>query len=618
MNKGQWATDQGAEAWEEHVAEAARQFLNSAVVIDDRAFKGKGTDKDLAVLEQDTSSTMPAERGGGPHGPLPHEGPLPKATLPGRAIGNQSVDAESTIAQVSLSHSSDGSSAQDLDLSALTDSFAEVGIICGIVDPGTIGERFGTRSGSVCKEELLVNRACKMAEAADILIIDWFLKPRSSELTLEVLRQVLQSDRRHGGRTRLICVYTGEHGLVEIRDQVRDRLSDVCAFSAAAERDEIRLVASSLSIVFVNKKGVDTEHSITESELPNRLVAEFAKVINGILPSFAATAIGSLRHRAHSILETFNSSMDAAYVSSRAISDPSEEVSQLVRELLVSEFDSQIGFSQAADRCLSTDAITMWLLAPGRMKSSGSIQLTSREDSQQKTIKGGCVAEFVRSAACGEIASLEKPFELAGSLYTMSEGQRLKLSEVMCADSDEASRVEQEFSRLVSNKREAFGRNFVADEWRPSLTLGTLLVSSDGSKASYFMCINRACEMLRLSRERKSVVLLSLDEKSRGFNLVVPISGGASAQLRVPSEFSSMARVEFRVDQNTRRIMADRKDNEGTKRFVFENTSRDIEYQYLGELRYLRAFRDVNEMARSSTALGIADSEWLRLNARRK
>ena len=73
-------------------------------------------------------------------------------------------------------------------------------------------------------EDTLVNRAQKMAQTADILIIDWFLKKRNAGTTLKIIETVLQADRAEGGRTRLICIYTGEEQLQEICGQVRDRL----------------------------------------------------------------------------------------------------------------------------------------------------------------------------------------------------------------------------------------------------------------------------------------------------------------------------------------------------------------------------------------------------------
>ena len=130
------------------------------------------------------------------------------------------------------------------------------------------------------------------------------------------------------------------------------------------------------------------------------------------------------------------------------------------------------------------------------------------------------------------------------------------------------------------------------------------------------MCITRACDMIRLSNKTKSVALLRLEEAEKKFNLVIPDTKNTVAKLVVPREFSNMQSVEFTVKEETQRITATEVSDEGVKYFRFDGKFGDMEYQYLGELRYLRALRDVNEMIRRSTVIGITDSEWLRLSER--
>ena len=57
----------------------------------------------------------------------------------------------------------------------------------------------------------------------------------------------------------------------------------------------------------------------------------------------------------------FGSHLDSAYVANRLISDPPEDVAEMMRELLVAECDNALGLESVADRYLDKYALTHWL-----------------------------------------------------------------------------------------------------------------------------------------------------------------------------------------------------------------------------------------------------------------
>ena len=581
-------------AWNSHVSHAAKSFLKCAVAIDDRPF-GSGKSAVGANVRQSNE----AESRGGRSEPEV-TGPIPRS--PKTAEVGKTVPSADT---------------HNLDLRALTDSFAEEGIICGTLIPDNLQVENETAGRG---EAIFVKRAQKMAQTADILIIDWFLKKQNTGTTLKIIETVLQADKDEGGRTRLICIYTGEDQLREICGQVRDHLLGGGYALELNETDNtISLTNRSTSIVFLNKKKVKGQYTVTEKELPKRLIREFASLIDGLLPSFAAGSIGAIRRNTHGILNIFCAELDPAYVGNRVISDPPEDVAQFVRELLVSEFDNQIGFAKSTDKYLSENAICDWLQIPERVQSECTITKMKKEQNQWLEKQEEAIdTELFKQVVRGNIITFTKPFERKGDTYKyrISEKQRLKFTQALCGSKDEANRIEEEFARLASNKREAFGRETTERDWRPNLTLGTLLRTKDAKNPVFYLCITRACDMVRLSKETKSVVLLRLDKSDQKFNLVVPDTKDTMAKLIVPREFSDMRSAEFEVNRDTQRITAKEKKDLEVTYFQFDAKSGDIGYVYLGELRYLRALRDVNEMIKNSTAIGIADSEWLRLSER--
>ena len=533
-------------AWEEHVFQAAKAFLKCAVVIDDRPFGGVGA---LGQNVSRSAETVFGEATVGPRvvSPLPGTSRVAKlaktATRRSGTNGGRGLDTREPE-----SESATDLKTHDLDLRALTDSFANYGIICGTLIPDNIVVTDGT---VVRGDKTLVDRACNMARTADILIIDWFLKDRNCETALAIIEKVLGTDKDDGGRTRLICIYTGEDHLSEIRDQVRERMSGH-ALEPNRSEDAIRLTNKQTSIAFVNKKRVDGQYCVGEGDLPKRLIEEFALCIDGLLPSFAASAIGALRRNTHGVLNIFRAGLDSAYVGNRTISDPSDEVAELVRGLLVSELDNQIGFAKSTDKYLSTKAIGLWLQEPGRIRRGCSVTLTTATAERQR-VEHEIDVDLIRRAACGDIVSFDQ-FEMDGGKYTINEKQRRRFTRALCESDSSAKELEEEFARLTSNKHEAYGRKATEKGWRPKLTLGTILVTGDVSGTGYYMCITAVCDMLRLSGGTKGVVLVRLEQSDTKFNLVVPDRRGTMTRLYVPRRFGDMRRVDFKVDKGARRI----------------------------------------------------------------
>ena len=603
MSESQRSAVDPDQAWKNHVFSAAKSFLKCAVAIDDRPVSSPGgMNTTVEASHTKDAETHGGQEDSGIRGPIPT---TPKTAVVKRG-GSQSEDAE-TENDRQLNKGT-----HKLDLRMLTDSFADQDIVCGVLIPDGVQE----------DENSFIDRARKMAQSADILIIDWFLKKRDFNTTLKIIEAVLREDKREGGRTRLICIYTGEDQLKDIRGVVRDKIEGGHSFKPNQNDDSVKLKNESTSIVFINKKNINGSNklngsfSASEQELPNRLIHEFASLIDGLLPSFAASSVGAIRRNTHGILDTFRAEIDAAYVGNRAITDPSEGVAELVRELLVSELDNQIGFARSADHYLSKKAISLWLGTPNRVRIDCELALTKPGNGQSPNERKVIDANLIRRAACGDIVSLEKPFVIDGQKFKINKKERLKFTWALCESEESANRIEEKFARLAANKREAYGRETTENNWRPSLTLGTLLFTREQEEQQFYMCITRACDTMRISQNKKEVVLLCLKKANKQFNLVVPDSETTNVKLRVPGEFSDMKTVTFKVDGSTRRITATPIACGEGKHFCFESTSDELEYRYLGELRYLRALRDVSEIVRNSTAIGIADSEWLRLSDR--
>lgn len=108
-----------------------------------------------------------------------------------------------------------GESRKVLDIRKISDTFSYHGMACAFVLPEDSDEN----------EQAIKERVVRAAKTADILVLDWQLRPRSSRLTLELLREIAESDYSENGRMRLICIYTGEALDDHIFNQARDQLT---------------------------------------------------------------------------------------------------------------------------------------------------------------------------------------------------------------------------------------------------------------------------------------------------------------------------------------------------------------------------------------------------------
>ncbi|THD44819.1 hypothetical protein ERD95_18170, partial [Enterobacteriaceae bacterium ML5] len=157
-----------------------------------------------------------------------------------------------------------------LDTLSLTNAFFEEGIVAGIYQPKIEDtqqpEEFASKAKSAC-------------EKADIIILDWILKDRSSDYSKATVKEILQSDYRGGGRIRAIMIYTGESDLNALRDELCDYLGEY-----ELNRDinfEIR--AKNLIISFYNKNhdnySFSPDRAVKEADVPQEALKSFAILV---------------------------------------------------------------------------------------------------------------------------------------------------------------------------------------------------------------------------------------------------------------------------------------------------------------------------------------------------
>jgi len=548
------------DVWFEHTLSAVRRFLKSAVVIDNQPYVPQSV------------PTIPV-------GPIPAPGidsglgdELEELIVP--AASEQAALSDDVLAHI-------------LDLRKVSDAFAENGMACAFVlpddaDPDVVS---------------IEKRVLGAAKISDVVVIDWYLRDNVPVLTLELLEKIAVDDVKESGRMRLICVYTGQPLDAQIFSDVKAaigrggiELEDVPGSPYCAR-------SSSCVVVLLNKTAVPP------SELSSALTERFALFADGLLPSFALAAVGAIRKNIHHMVTRFGAGLDSAYVANRLITNPPEDVAELVRELLVAECDNALGIESIADNYLDKAAVGAWL-------SKSENVIVDQPYGKKQSVDAALCSLLLKNGIdnIGAKNGLEKSVEFPVR-------HRNKVSIALAGGESPSKESEAAFSRLVVFKREAFGDTKLigGDGWLPSLTTGTLLRMQEGEAKRYFVCLTPACDTLRLADETPFVFLeAAVDDNC--YSLILREEEGVDRGLYFRGKHPTLMTYKFLPDALSQRIRGESHNAEnGRPTFTFVTSNGAQRFTWLGEIRYARAASEMAKLAGNWMRIGINDSEYLRL-----
>ncbi len=551
-----------ADKWLDHTLSAVKLFLKSAVVIDNQPYVPQSPR--YTNLDSRKDVIVDSGMDDGDFSLLP----------PSSSFKSDVVDNDESTAHI-------------LDVRKVSDAFANDGMACAFVlpddnDPDIIS---------------IENRIINAAKISDVVVIDWYLRDDNPVFTLRLLERLASEDVKESGRMRLICVYTGQTVDTNMFEDVKSaiarggiRLSDVLDVPFCAK-------TNSCIVVVVNKV------EVSPSLLSGVLTQRFSLLANGLLPSFALAAVGAVRKNIHHMVTRFGKDLDSAYVANRLITNPPEDVAELVRDLLVAECDNALGIESVADKYLDKDAIEIWI------KQNVDVFVSQSYGKKQ----------FVDTALCNLL--LRNGIDNVGVRNGVDKTiefpvkHRNKVSIALAGGEEKSIVSESAFSKLVVFKREAFGDMKLTggDGWLPSLTTGTLLRMQDGEAKRYFICLTPACDTLRLSVETPFVFLEAVADDNC-YSLILREEEGNDRGLYFRSKHPTLKTYRFTPDPTSQRVRGISHNIEGGKPyFTFNTTSGNRQFTWLGEIRYARAASEMAKLAGNWMRIGISDSEYLRL-----
>jgi hypothetical protein len=293
------------------VARAVERFVQSAVVVDDRAYMG--------VPSEPTKLVTPS--------------PEAEALALAQDVANstQAPNGEQTADPANT----------PLDAKEIVDAFAARGVVCGVLrpEPGEANE--------------LTRIAPKAIRHSDLLILDWHLQGDDGEAAIALLKQVLEDA---GDALRLVAIYTGEPKLDAV---VRKLIEELGAESI----DDFSVHIGALRIIVLGKavEGDDSSGCIAERDLPERLMQQFANLADGLVRAAALSALGALRGATYRLLAGLDRPLDLGYVGQRALVFPSAEAEDDLLGMLVSELRAIVEDDVDTRACADSEAVALWL-----------------------------------------------------------------------------------------------------------------------------------------------------------------------------------------------------------------------------------------------------------------
>ena len=466
---------------------------------------------------------------------------------------------------------SDRGSIHALDAGSLVESFHKLDVICGVVGP-------------------MDSASCALKQA-DIVVLDWLLRDQKPRHTLQLLRSLL-TDEADRNALRLVAIYTGEAELsgigervaTELRDAELEPEEDATKTGIPYRHGHVAIYAKSN----VNLAGELKHRSVSEEELPEKLVHDFATMTAGLLPAIALTSLTAVREGEHKVLDRFRAELDPAFLTHRVcLPNPDDAEEQFVNHLaeeLRGLMDDLVAKTSPAGSC----AIDSWI----RRERSAGIVIGERLG----------LEETVALATNGLEASAEK----------LQLSKRGAFKYLTVGFSGGARDLDEQLAWLMSYRT-------VHNAPLPILSLGSVVTefldgSSDhgcGIAGKYWICMRPRCDCVRL-KGKTSFLFLPLVAPQRKLDQIVVRLDDTFERRGIEFDSAKWEHRTFEPGSGEDSVTSIGTADGG---FEFVDTS-GRRYRWRGELKAEFAQRIAQNFATTLARVAVDESEWLRRMAR--
>lgn len=587
-----------------HYLDGVRRFLQTAIVIDDQAEFAPVTRPIASIMVPAPTGSLlkraaaVAEKAAQqqPANDSPASPETPGPTNPDAEAGDGAT-GDGARAGAETPAGTDGDGEVGLNAKALSEAFLTKNMICGLYRP-TAGDN-------------MVESTTGAARQADIVVVDWYLEEGSSRAAKDIILSLLKGDAEENGRLRLVAVYTSQPGRADMAADLLKEIEGESSLKGKLRDEGPALVGADTRIVFINKRGsapsADLDE-VLEADLPGRLMEEFAKLSDGLLATFAISAVAAIRRGAHHVLALYTKDLDGAYVAHRsALPDPDDAIS-FAADLISSELKNLIELDDTAARNLKAEVVKAWL---ARLAGGGHSFRTDQAEvpaaEVEKFITGG--ADAVKSSQNLHHAH-GNPTSQASKANRVSPGA---LPRIFYADAVSATHATRLLARLATFQRERIGRARLPRHWQPTLTLGTVVQALPaGETPELLLCMQPRCDSVRL-KQAFAFPFQTIDCTRTNFNIALRDVAGDAREAWVNLKPRDSRMIAFTPNTATRTVRAVLE--EGV--LVFTD-AQGAKYAWLGDLKEMKAQKWAGDLGGRVLGVGLDDFEWLRIAAERQ
>lgn len=572
--------------------QAATSFLQTVVLLDDRA--------DFA-----TTGGMSDEGDPGADTPLddPDETEAALAPVPAE---------EARVAPLSKPVE------QSLNAGLITRGFAAKGLVCAVLRPQP--------------DDDLEQETLMAARRADIVVLDWEMEDRGEKAT-EIVRHLYDKDASEGGRLRLVSIYTGHSPLSNVYGALKENLTGFVNPLGKRDGDLILEGPNKFRIVILSKSASantprEQRFTVGESDLPDRLISEFAMFAGGLLPNTTLATIASLRDKTHRMLARLDSSLDGPLITHSILVGDAGNPDDFVSSVIMEEMESQVSPASVARKYAGRSSIASYFdhhMSRSNLKPKIRLKPNSSDDKQELAL--GEVQSLVNSGLDGlkamtdDIISKLNPGQ-ASDYKKLLEGSLHKRLYLLTGEDEALKRKQHErFSLITGMRRDNSTVRHADEDTYPMLKLGTVLRCGD----KYWVCLTPICDCVRIPPEGGSFLLAELVKSDRNWNVIVD-NDGANIKLQAQRKRQTLRSVVFAPSHEgiiRPRIVG------GKVVFVEmpeavapsgeqvdqQPHSPPDHYEWLGEMKPMQAQRMVQNFASNLSRVGLDEFEWQRLHA---
>ena len=396
---------------------------------------------------------------------------------------------------------------------------------------------------------------------------------------------------------RLILVYTQEINLLDVADQLYQRVNKSLGESVVPPKEDCGLAfhtnnsrvsifgKASRSVPYINQ-----DHIVQERNLADVAVTEFAKLASGLVHAMTLLGLAEIKNNSRKVLSKFDEDLDPAFLTHLAMRKPEEEASRNIIPLLVSEIESvledALPASLVSDKLIQDWCQNVW--KPGEHLG----EILDQDDLDTTSIAEIiCVKGF--KAAREKYGFIPKP-----------EHNPRKAAKVLLPSSD--SDATYRFSHLMAS------RTFYGDKQK-TMKLGAIVYDQEDNR--YLLCIQPVCDSVRLQGDTVFVFvqLTIIDSHSnKSISHVVFNRENEIVELLYQPKSYLCTTIVFAPDGKTQQVIT-KSGNSGEAYFIDKGSKK---YTWIDQLRTSHAQRAVEKLARELSRVGLTESEWLRLLAK--